>query len=81
MMQTTYGIKWHQTVVAKIEDGTRKIKLMEAYALADMYGIPLEELSAGNNLEGKITWTERKLPDGGIAVKAIWNPEGDNGDD
>ena len=51
MMQTTYGITWHQTAVAKIEDGSRKVKLMEAYALADMYGIPLDELAAGRNLE------------------------------
>ena len=81
MMQTTYGITWHQTAVAKIEDGSRKVKLMEAYALADMYGIPLDELAAGRNLEGKIMWTERTLPDGKIAVKATWNPKGDHGDD
>lgn len=63
LLQTTYGIRWHQTVVAKIESGERLIKLAEAYALADIYGIPLEDLAHGNNLDHVMHWT-REVRDG-----------------
>lgn len=63
LMATTYGIQWHQTVVAKIESGKRLIKLSEAYALADIYGIPLEDLAHGQNLDHVMHWT-RELRDG-----------------
>jgi hypothetical protein len=51
LLVTTYGIKWHQTVVAKVESGVRQVKLAEAYALAEIYGLPLEDLAYGKNLD------------------------------
>lgn len=50
-MTAMYGFKWHQTVVAKVESGQRMIKLSEAYALADLYGVPLENLAHGTDLQ------------------------------
>ncbi|MBG6224736.1 transcriptional regulator with XRE-family HTH domain [Arthrobacter sp. CAN_A2] len=51
LMTAMYGFKWHQTVVAKVESGQRMIKLSEAYALADLYGVPLENLAHGTDLQ------------------------------
>ena len=62
-MQTMYAINWHQTVVAKIESGERLVKLAEAYALADMYGLPLEDLAHGQNLDHVMHW-RREMRDG-----------------
>lgn len=79
LMQAEYGIPWHQTVVAKIEDGSRKVKLMEAYALADMYGIPLDELTRGRNLDKRVQWYEVRTGDGRVILRPVWG--GDSGDD
>lgn len=45
-----HGIDWHQTTVAKVEKGERQVKLDEAYALADVYAIPLDDLVEGRGL-------------------------------
>jgi|SRR5699024_8786966 len=49
-MRAYYEVPWHQTVVGKVENGTRDIKLHEAYALADIYGIAVQDLAEGRNL-------------------------------
>jgi len=49
-MRSHYEIPWHQTVVGKVENGTREIKLHEAYALADIYGISVQDLAEGRGL-------------------------------
>src|SRR5690625_3104218 len=48
----TFDIPWHQTVVAKIESGERQIKLAEALALSLAYGMRLDDLMTGWDLEG-----------------------------
>ena len=47
-LEVEHGIVWHQTVVAKIEAGQRQVKLTEAFALADVLGLPLEQLIRGD---------------------------------
>lgn len=49
-LEIEHGIVWHQTVMAKIEGGQRQVKLAEAYALADVLGIPLDRLVTGDVL-------------------------------
>ncbi|AOP55052.1 hypothetical protein BLSMQ_3352 [Brevibacterium aurantiacum] len=51
MMKYVYGFDWHQTVLAKIENRDRSIKLTEAYALARLYEIPLQDLIDGIDLD------------------------------
>ncbi|MFS0717574.1 helix-turn-helix transcriptional regulator [Arthrobacter sp. 1P04PC] len=46
-MTEFFKIPWHQTVVAKIESGKRRIKLNEAMALAYIYGQSLDHLAGG----------------------------------
>lgn len=46
-----YGIKWHQTVVGKVESEVRDVKLHEAYALCTIYGIALDDLIAGRGVD------------------------------
>lgn len=43
-------IMWHQTVVAKVESGQRAVKLTEAYALASVLDMRLDDLTLGNDL-------------------------------
>jgi transcriptional regulator with XRE-family HTH domain len=38
------GHPWHQTTVAKLEGGKRPIRVDEAVALADIFGVDLEQL-------------------------------------
>jgi transcriptional regulator with XRE-family HTH domain len=38
------GYHWHQTVIAKIEAGTRSLKLTEAVLLAQVLNVPFQEL-------------------------------------
>ena len=52
-MTDFFGIPWHQTVVAKIESGKRRIKLNEAMALAYIYGMPLDDLAGGISMVDK----------------------------
>lgn len=56
MLKVRYGIDWHQTVLAKIETGERAVKLTEAYALADIYDIPLDDLVWGIDLDRESPW-------------------------
>jgi len=44
-------VPWHQTVVAKIEAGERRVKLNEAMALSLIYGMRLDDLVNGLNLD------------------------------
>ncbi len=44
LMMEVYGIRWHQTVLAKVESGDREVKIQEAYALAALYGMALDDL-------------------------------------
>lgn len=50
MMQVDYGLPWHQTVLSKVEAGQRDVRLKEAYALANIYGIALDDLVRGEGL-------------------------------
>lgn len=50
-MRETYGFSWHQTVLAKIEGGQRTVRLDEAFALCRLYGIELDDLLRGRNLD------------------------------
>lgn len=50
-MKSYFRIPWHQTVVAKIESGERKVKLNEALALAYIYGLTLDDLAGGFKIE------------------------------
>lgn len=45
VMTMTRGHRWHQTVVAKVENGDRALKLTEAVEVADILGVPLSELT------------------------------------
>lgn len=45
VMTVSYRIKWHQTVVTKVENGERALKLTEAVAVAKILRIPLSELT------------------------------------
>src|SRR3954447_4046528 len=40
-----HNVHWHQTTVGKIESGGRPIRLSEAVAVADLLGVPLDELA------------------------------------
>ncbi len=51
LQMAVHGIAWHQTVLAKIESEQRAVKLGEAYALAQMYDIGLEDLINGVGLD------------------------------
>jgi len=52
-MKDFFKIPWHQTVVAKIESGERRVKLNEAMALAYIYGLPLDNLAGGILVQDK----------------------------
>ncbi len=52
-MKDFFKIPWHQTVVAKIESGERRVKLNEAMALAYTYGMPLDNLAGGILVQDK----------------------------
>jgi transcriptional regulator with XRE-family HTH domain len=39
-----HGLSWHQTTVAKVEAGTRRVNLTEALALSNSLGMTLEDL-------------------------------------
>lgn len=54
IMQVDYGIHWHQTVLSKIEAGQRIAKLKEAYALANIYAIHLDDLVLGSRLDHEV---------------------------
>lgn len=45
------GVPWHQTVLAKVESGERAVKLAEAYALASIYGLWVDDLMYGQHLD------------------------------
>lgn len=51
IMKLKYGVEWHQTVLAKIENRERAVKLSEAFALARVYQIPLNDLIEGEGLD------------------------------
>lgn len=38
------GISWHVSTVAKIEGGNRAVRIIEAVAMADVFGVPLDTL-------------------------------------
>lgn len=59
IMTDPFGISWHQTVVAKIESGERQVKLAEALALSKIYGMKLEDLMTGWDLEGNTYLREK----------------------
>jgi transcriptional regulator with XRE-family HTH domain len=40
-----HNVHWHQTTVGKIESGARPISLSEAVEVADLLGVPLDELA------------------------------------
>lgn len=44
MMRTTYGVQWHQTTVARIEAGTRPVKLAEAVWISHAFAVDLHTL-------------------------------------
>ena len=39
------GFRWHQQTVARVEAGSRPVRLNEATALAEIFGVPLETFS------------------------------------
>lgn len=51
LMKWFFGPRWHQTIVAKIENGQRAVRLDEALALCQIYGMDLDDLLAGRNLD------------------------------
>jgi transcriptional regulator with XRE-family HTH domain len=42
-----HDIHWHQTTVRRTESGERPIRLSEAVAVAELLGVPLDELAYG----------------------------------
>ena len=68
MMNAAFGIKWHQTVISKIESGERAIKLREALALATMYWIPIEDLATGARLDRELEKARTARPGHPMAV-------------
>lgn len=50
-MESIYGFPWHQTMVAKVESGERAVRLPEAFALCRVYGIELDDMLRGRNLD------------------------------
>lgn len=67
-MKDVFDIPWHQTVVAKIESGQRQVKLAEALALSLIYGMSLENLMTGWDLEDN-NRLETKDPHGQVVAK------------
>lgn len=77
VMTVLYRHNWHQTVVAKVENGERSLKLKEAVAVAKILRISLSELTGDeqstkteeaalqiyelNRLQGQITKRLREL--------------------
>lgn len=64
-MSNEYGLKWHQTTVAKIEAGSRPIGLNEAAALASAFQITgaqlLQPLAAHRDALEQVRSREREL--------------------
>lgn len=44
LMRSLHGVQWHQTTVAKIEAGTRPVKLSEAVGIAHVLATDLSAL-------------------------------------
>ncbi|HIW95176.1 MAG TPA: helix-turn-helix domain-containing protein [Candidatus Corynebacterium gallistercoris] len=44
-LETKHSIKLHQSSLKRIEDGTQTLKLDEAAALADIFGVTLDEFT------------------------------------
>lgn len=51
MLGAFYRIDWNQTVLSKVELGTRMAKTPEAFALAEILGMTLEDLAFGRGLD------------------------------
>lgn len=72
-MRGLYGFPWHQTVVAKIEKGERHVRLDEAFALCRIYGIDLDDMLRGRNLDmirgGLAVWD---TDDGTVRMAVAW---------
>ncbi len=51
---TELGHGWHQTTVAKIENGARPVRLNEAADLASMFLVSLDELCSANDEETRL---------------------------
>lgn len=49
-MRNCYGFKWHQTMVAKVENGDRAVRLDEAFALSRLLGIELDDMIRGERM-------------------------------
>ncbi len=73
LMMEAYGIRWHQTVLAKVESGDRDVKVHEAYALAAFYGVALDDLISGNYGEGGSEQGVKMHPDGMVEVVDMAN--------
>lgn len=50
-MQAAFDLRWHQTIVAKVESEERAIRLDEALGLCRIYGITLDDLLNGRNMD------------------------------
>lgn len=79
-MMRRLWIMWHQTAVAKIEDGSRAIKLDEAYALANVYGMKLEDLIYGRGIPGQLEKYTEEIGDGETVIRFRKVAEGGNSD-
>ncbi|WP_208739630.1 helix-turn-helix domain-containing protein [Arthrobacter agilis] len=65
-MKDQFAIPWHQTVVAKVESGDRQVKLTEALALAFIYGMTLDDLVMGLDLENRTRLVPLERDDDGV---------------
>lgn len=78
MMWLRFGPGWHQTIVAKIENEQRAVRMDEAIALSHIYGIELADLVAGKNLdEIRDGYTTADEGEGVVYVESRWNGDRD----
>lgn len=60
VLTVSHGLKWDQSTVARTEAAQRPIRLIEAAALAEVFGVPLGDL-LDDFREGKGTAVQVKL--------------------
>lgn len=73
-----FGPKWHQTIVAKIENGQRAVRLDEALAMCRIYGIELDDLLHGRNLDMiRDAYSTADESEGAVYVQSRWGGDPD----
>lgn len=55
------GIRWHQSTVARVEDGTQPLRIAEAVILARIFGISVDRLTWAVGEAAEVMYAEQAI--------------------